>query len=244
MSISVKLDHVTKKFGEFTAVHEMVMEIADGEFFSMLGPSGCGKTTTLRMIATMLHPSSGEIKVAGFDTVTQGPEVRRRLGFLTGGTGLYDRLTANEMVKYYADLNGIDSTRFKANRDEIFARLGIEEFANRRIAKLSTGMKQKVSIARTIIHDPEVLVFDEPTSGLDVIASKGIIELIREKKLSGKTIIFSTHIMSEVSILSDDLAIIHNGELLYDGTYKEFEANMQSKSLADEFIRLVEGGQQ
>ncbi|KAA3615347.1 MAG: ATP-binding cassette domain-containing protein [Calditrichaeota bacterium] len=224
------------------AVKEISFTCKPGRVFTLLGPNGAGKTTTLRMIATMLKPTSGTIKVAGFDTVTDGEKVRRQLGFLTGGTGLYDRLTPHEMVKYHADLNDVDSTKFKANRDEIFARLGIEEYANRRIAKLSTGMKQKVSIARTIIHDPDVLVFDEPTAGLDVIASKGIIELIRTKRDEGKTIIFSTHIMSEVSLVSDDLAIIHQGELLYDGTYRNFESNMQEKSLADEFIRLVEGG--
>lgn len=224
------------------AVKDVSFVCKPGRVFTLLGPNGAGKTTTLRMIATMLKPSSGSIKVAGFDTVKDGENVRRKLGFLTGSTGLYDRLTPNEMVKYYADLNDIDSSTFKASRDELFARLGIEEFANRRIGKLSTGMKQKVSIARTIIHDPEVLVFDEPTSGLDVIASKGIIELIRNKKEEGKTIIFSTHIMSEVSIVSDDLAIIHKGELLYNDTYDNFAQNMKEKSLADEFIRLVEGG--
>ncbi len=224
------------------AVKDVSFNCKPGRVFTLLGPNGAGKTTTLRMIATMLRPSSGSIKVAGYDTVEDGEKVRRRLGFLTGSTGLYDRLTPHEMVKYYADLNGIANSEFKTSRDELFARLGIEEFANRRIAKLSTGMKQKVSIARTIIHNPEVLVFDEPTSGLDVIASKGIIELIRTKKQEGKTIIYSTHIMSEVSIVSDDLAIIHQGELLYNGTYDDFAANMKEKSLADEFIRLVEGG--
>ncbi len=211
-----------------------------GRIFTLLGPNGAGKTTTLRMIATMLKPSSGSISVAGHDVVSSGRDVRRNLGFLTGTTGLYDRLTPNEIVKYYADLNGIDSATFKKRRDELFSRLGMEDFASRRISKLSTGMRQKVSIARTIIHDPSVIVFDEPTAGLDVIASKGIISLIREFREAGKTIIFSTHIMSEVSLLSDDLAIIHKGRLLYNGTYEAFEKNMKGRSLADEFIRLVE----
>ncbi len=211
-----------------------------GRVFSLLGPNGAGKTTTLRMIATMLKPTSGSITVAGHDVIKEGREVRRHLGFLTGTTGLYHRLTPNEIVKYYADLNGLDKATFTKRRDELFARLGIEEFASRRISKLSTGMRQKVSIARTIIHDPDVIVFDEPTAGLDVIASKGIISLIKDFRDAGKTIIFSTHIMSEVSLLSDDLAIIHKGRLLYNGTYEAFEKNMKGKSLADEFIRLVE----
>lgn len=211
-----------------------------GRVLSLLGPNGAGKTTILRIIATMLRPTSGKVTVAGKDTVKDGEEVRRSLGFLTGTTGLYDRLSPMELIKYFATLYDMDQAIFQQRRDEIFDRLGIHEFSKRRIAKLSTGMKQKVSIARTIIHDPDVIVFDEPTAGLDVIASKEIIKLIRDFRDSGKTVIFSTHIMSEVSLLSDDLTIIHEGKILYDGTYETFNQSMKSRSLEDEFIRLVE----
>jgi sodium transport system ATP-binding protein len=211
-----------------------------GRIFSLLGPNGAGKTTTLRMIATMLKPSSGSIEVAGYDAVKQPEKVRRLLGFLTGSTKLYHRLTASELVKYYADLHGVARDDFERRRDEIFTLLDMHAFANQRIAKLSTGMKQKVSIARTIIHDPSVMVFDEATAGLDVVASRGIVELIRSAKDRGKTVLFSTHRMGEVSQLSDDLAIIHKGKLLYSGTYSAFEAQMQAGSLEDEFIRVVE----
>ncbi|RMF60366.1 MAG: ATP-binding cassette domain-containing protein [Calditrichaeota bacterium] len=228
--------------GTIEAVAGISFTCQPGRVFSLLGPNGAGKTTTLRMIATMLKPTAGSINVAGFDTQQSPIEVRRRLGFLTGTTGLYDRLTPNELIKYYADLHRVDAETFKKRRDEIYDRLEMHDFANRRIAKLSSGMKQKVSIARTIIHDPEVVVFDEPTAGLDVITARSIIELVRDFRARGKTVIFSTHIMGEVSLLSDDLAIIHEGRLLYSGSYKAFVENMQTKSLEDEFIRLVEEG--
>jgi sodium transport system ATP-binding protein len=222
------------------AVANVSFTCQPGRVFCLLGPNGAGKTTTLRMIATMLKPTSGAITVAGYDAAKQPREVRRRLGFLTGTTKLYDRLTPNELVKYYADLHGMDKASYQRRRDEIFTLLGIHEFAGWRIAKLSSGMRQKVSIARTIIHDPEIYVFDEATSGLDVVTARSIIQLIRNLREAGKTVIFSTHIMGEVSLLSDDLAIIHKGKLRYSGTYQDFLKQMQTKSLEDEFIRLVE----
>jgi len=222
------------------AVAGVAFTCRPGRIFSLLGPNGAGKTTTLRMISTMLKPTSGSIEVDGFDVVREPEKVRKRLGFLTGSTKLYHRLTANELVKYYADLHGVDRESFERRRDEIFTLLDMHPFANQRIGKLSTGMKQKVSIARTIIHDPSVMVFDEATAGLDVVASRGIVELIRNARERGKTVLFSTHRMGEVSQLSDDLAIIHKGKLLYNGAYDTFEAQMQAGSLEDEFIRVVE----
>ncbi len=211
-----------------------------GRIFTLLGPNGAGKTTTLRMIATMLKPTSGRIIVCGIDAEKDAQGVRRKIGFLTGSTKLYERLTPNEIVKYYADLHDMDSAVFNKRKDELFTLLDVHDFASRRIGKLSTGMRQKVSIARTMIHDPEVVVFDEPTTGLDVITSKNIVELIRGCKDAGKTVIFSTHIMSEVSLLSDDLAIIHDGKLRYSGAIKDFSDQMQKESLVEEFIRLIE----
>ena len=211
-----------------------------GRVFSLVGPNGAGKTTTLRLISTMLKPTSGSIEVDGFDVSAKPEKVRERLGFLTGSTKLYHRLTANELVKYYADLHGIDRGTFERRKDEIFTLLDMHGFAKQRIAKMSTGMQQKVSIARTIIHDPSVMVFDEATAGLDVLASRGIVELIRSAKERGKTVLFSTHRMGEVSQLSDDLAIIHKGTLLYNGTYEGFSAQMKVDSLEDEFIRIIE----
>ena len=226
--------------GTVDAVAGVSFTCRPGRIFSLLGPNGAGKTTALRMIATLLKPTSGSIEVAGIDALKNPQEVRRRLGFLTGTTKLYDRLTPNELVKYYADLHGMEKSAFEARRDELFTRLGMHDFAKKRIGKLSTGMRQKVSIVRTMIHDPEILVFDEPTVGLDVLTSKNIIELIRESKQQGKTVIFSTHIMGEVSLLSDDMAIIHRGALVFSGTHAEFVAGMQGRSIEEEFIRLLD----
>ena len=222
------------------AVRDISFTCQPGRVFALLGPNGAGKTTTLRLIATMLKPTSGSISVAGFDTVKQSQDVRTNLGFLTGNTGLYDRLTPNEMVKYFSDLHGLDANTYQTQKDHLFNLLDMNEFANRRIGKLSTGMRQKVSIVRTIIHDPDVIVFDEPTNGLDVVTSRNIVRLIRDCKEAGKTVIFSTHRMGEVSLLSDDLAIVHKGTLCYNGTFEDFQNQMQTPSLEDEFIRLVE----
>lgn len=221
------------------AVRNISFTCKPGRIFTLLGPNGAGKTTTLRMIATILKPTSGHIQVAGYDVVEQEVEVRKRLGFLTGSTGLYDRLTPDELITYFGKLSGMPSGLIEKRKKELFDRLDIHAFANRRIAKFSTGMKQKVSIARTMIHDPEVVVFDEPTSGLDVITAKNIIQLIRDCRAQNKTVIFSTHIMSEVSMLSDDLAIIHKGGMAYNDTFENFKSSMQEPSLEDAFIRIA-----
>lgn len=223
------------------AVSNVSFTCKPGRVFTLLGPNGAGKTTTLRMLATMLKPTSGTAKVAGFDTVKEPQKVRGKIGFLTGSTALYERLTPNEIIKYYADLHEMDRGEFEKRKQMLFDLLGIHEFAKRRIGKLSSGMKQKVSIARTMIHDPEVVIFDEPTVGLDVITARNIIQLIRDCKKDGKTVIFSTHIMGEVSLLSDDMAIIYNGKLLFNDTFDAFLAQKKARSIEDEFIRIVGG---
>ncbi len=222
------------------AVDDVSFTCKPGRIYSLLGPNGAGKTTALRMIATILKPSSGSIKVAGYDVTSHPQEVRASIGFLTGSTGLYQRLTAEETIRYFGDLYRLDSVTFQRRKDELFTLLGIHEFANKKVGQLSTGMKQKVSIARTMIHDPEVVVFDEPTSGLDVITAENIIKLIRDCKNRGKTVIFSSHIMSEVDLLCDDLAIIHKGRIHYTGTMDEFRQTYSDYTLTEAFIRVVE----
>lgn len=221
------------------AVNSVSFSCKPGSIFSLLGPNGAGKTTTLRMIATLLAPSAGSIQVCGFNTQTQSAEVRRRIGFLTGSTNLYERLTPLESVKYFADLHGMNGADFNRRKDQLFSQLGINAFLHKRIGQLSTGMKQKVSIARTMIHDPEVVIFDEPTSGLDVITAASIIELIRACKAEGKTVIFSSHIMSEVDLLCDELAIINQGKLVYADSMDAFRKLSGSDSLTETFIRVV-----
>lgn len=226
-----------------TAVNGVSFTCQPGKIFSLLGPNGAGKTTTLRMISTIIKPTGGKIEVCGFDAADQPNEVRRRIGFLTGSTGLYERLTPNEVLKYYADLNDVSKDEFEARKKHYYDLLDMHDFSGKRIGQLSTGMKQKVSITRTMIHNPDVVVFDEPTSGLDVITAENIIKLIRDCKTEGKTVIFSSHIMSEVDLLCDDLAIINKGNLLYNDTMDNFRANMQTTSLTEEFIRIVNENQ-
>lgn len=221
------------------AVDGISFKCEPGRVYSLLGPNGAGKTTTLRMLSTIFKPTSGSITIAGIDAIANPQEARRKIGFLTGSTGLYARLTPNEVIKYFADLYGISKSDFEERKDRLYTLLDMHDFQGKRIGKLSTGMKQKVSICRTMIHDPEVVVFDEPTSGLDVITAENIIKLIRDCKDEGKTVIFSSHIMSEVDLLCDDIAIIHKGRMLHEGTMTDFRKNMQAENLTAEFIRIV-----
>lgn len=222
------------------AVKDLSFTCLPGRIFSLLGPNGAGKTTTLRMIATLISPTSGNIQINGIDAIKEPQEARKQIGFLTGSTGLYARLTPVEVIDYYADLYGVDKKIREQRKDELFTLLNMQDFLHKRIGKLSTGMKQKVSICRTMIHDPSVVIFDEPTSGLDVITAENIIKLIRNCKEQGKTVIFSSHIMSEVDLLCDDLAIIHQGQLKFNGNMSDFRAQMQTANLTEEFIRIVQ----
>lgn len=211
-----------------------------GRIFSLLGPNGAGKTTTLRIIATILKATKGQVRVCGIDLDDNPREARARMGFLTGTTGLYERLTPNEVIRYFGTLDGLDRRTIEDRKERLFNLLEMQDFANKRIGKLSTGMKQKVSICRTMIHDPDVVVFDEPTSGLDVITARNIIELIRDCKEQNKTVIFSSHIMSEVDLLCDDLAIIHNGKIVFNDTMVNFRKQMHTSNLTEEFIHIVQ----
>lgn len=221
------------------ALADVSFECRSGRVFGLIGPNGAGKTTALRIIATLLRPTAGSVTVTGVDAIREPQRARERIGFLTGNTGLYDRLTATEMVRYHAQLHGMPEARFEQSRQRLFSLLDMEGFANRRIGRLSSGMRQKISIVRTIIHDPEVMVFDEPTAGLDVMSSRRIVELIRLCRDEGKTVLLSTHIMAEVQQLCDDIAIIHKGKLHFCGSKEQFEAQMTASSYDDEFIRLV-----
>lgn len=223
-----------------SAVNDLSFECRPGEIFSLLGPNGAGKTTTLRMLSTIIKPTEGSIEIGGVNAITHPNEARSKIGFLTGSTGLYARLNAHELIDYFASLYGVSNKDLKERKNYLFDLLDMNDFAYNRIAKLSTGMKQKVSICRTMIHNPEVVVFDEPTSGLDVITAESIIQLIRDCKAQQKTVIFSSHIMGEVDLLCDRLAIIHKGELKYKGTMSDFRENMTESSLTGQFIKTVQ----
>ncbi|MFY7668197.1 MAG: ABC transporter ATP-binding protein [Crocinitomicaceae bacterium] len=222
------------------AVENVSFTCQPGQIFSLLGPNGAGKTTTLRMLATIYTPTSGKIEIAGIDAIKYPQEVRKKIGFLTGSTGLYARLTPVELIDYFAKLYDVSNKQREERKKYLFDLLNMQDFLNKRIGKLSTGMKQKVSICRTMIHDPEVIIFDEPTSGLDVITAENIIKLIGDCKAQNKTVIFSSHIMSEVDLLCDELAIIHQGKIKHQGSMADFRNQMIETNLTAEFIRIVQ----
>jgi sodium transport system ATP-binding protein len=229
-----------KKRSAVCAVDDVSFSCRPGEIYGLLGANGAGKTTTLRMLATILAPSEGTAVVAGYDVIKDPQTVRSRVGFLSTATALYGRLSAQEMVEYFGRLHGLDEPTLRGRIDEIFTRLEMNDFRDRRCDKLSTGMKQKVSIARTLVHDPSVMIFDEPTLGLDVIAARTIALFIRECRDKGKTVVFSTHVMSEVEKLCDHIGIIHGGKLLVEGTLPELRARFGVQDLEDLFVKVVD----
>lgn len=224
----------------FHAVKDISFECRAGEILGLLGMNGAGKTTTLRMLATAIKPSEGTALLDGVDVVKHPIEVRKRIGFLSGSTGLYGRLTAREMIRYYGRLNGLSSHTLDQRMSELRELLDMGSFLEKRNDNLSTGMKQKVSIARTLIHDPPVIFFDEPTAGLDVISSKAIVNFIKSCREKNKTVVFSTHVMSEVERLCDRVVIIHFGKLFFSGTVATLKGETGQTDLEDAFKQLVE----
>jgi sodium transport system ATP-binding protein len=229
----------TRKRDAVRAVEDVTFSCASGRIYGLLGANGAGKTTTLRMLATILFPTSGTATVAGYDIVDNPQEVRAHVGFLSTATALYGRLKATEMVDYFGRLNGLNGDELRKRRDALFDRLEMNEFRDRPCDKLSTGQKQKVSIARTLVHDPPVMIFDEPTLGLDVMTARSIVAFIRECRDHGKTVVFSTHVMTEAEKLCDRIGIIHNGRLLAEGTLEELRAQYKLHDLEDIFVQIV-----
>jgi sodium transport system ATP-binding protein len=228
-----------KKRGEIKAVDNISFTCKPGQIYGLLGANGAGKTTTLRMLATILEPSDGTAIICGCDVIDQPEKVRSSVGFLSTATALYPRLSSQEMVEYFGRLNGLDEPTLKKRIDEIFNRLDMNGFRDRRCDKLSTGMKQKTSIARTLVHDPPVMIFDEPTNGLDIMTARTITAFIRECRDRGKTVIFSTHIMSEVEKLCDVIGIIHSGKLLAEGTLAQLRDDYAENDLEEIFVKVV-----
>ena len=228
-----------KKRGEIRAVENVSFTCQPGKIYGLLGANGAGKTTTLRLLATILEPTDGTAVVAGYDVVEQPEKVRASVGFLSTATALYPRLSAQEMVEYFGRLSGLDEQTLQQRIDNIFERLEMNHFRDRRCDKLSTGMKQKISIARTLVHDPPVMIFDEPTIGLDVMTARTIVAFIRECRDRSKTVIFSTHVMSEVEKLCDSIGIIHGGKLLAEGTLAQLREKYNENDLEEIFVKIV-----
>ena len=229
-----------KKRGQIRAVNEVSFRCEPGQIFGLLGVNGAGKTTCLRLLGTILQPSSGTASVAGFDLLREPARVRASIGFLSTATALYGRLTAQEMVEYFGRLHGLADAVLHERIESLFSTLDMNEFRHRRCEQLSSGMKQKVSIARTLVHDPPVMIFDEPTHGLDVLTARTVVHFIRDCRARGKTVIFSTHTMREAEKLCDTIAIIHQGRIMAEGTLGQLRAQTGAQDLEDVFVSVVE----
>ena len=244
MGNTVVIDNLSKVFydearGAVRAVNAVSFTCRAGEIFALLGANGAGKTTTLRMLSTVLSPSSGSAAIMGHDVETAPEAVRRCLGFYSASTALYPRLSGRETLELFARVNGYPAERLRERIAELVERFGIGEYADTLVHKLSQGMRQKIAIARTIVHDPPVIIFDEPTVGLDVLNALELQHIITELRLAGKTVILSTHIMSEAEKLSDRIAIIHRGELHACATLEELRAATGQHYLEDIFVQVV-----
>jgi sodium transport system ATP-binding protein len=240
----IHVENLVKSFrdlrrGVVYAVDHVSFDAHAGEIFGLLGPNGAGKTTTMRIICTVLRPTSGTAQVAGFDVATQPAQVRQNIGFMSANTAIYDRMTAWELVAYFGRLYGLTEERLKARMEEVFDTLKMNDFRDMLGAKMSTGMRQKVSIARAIVHDPPVLIFDEPTAGLDVLVGRNVLQSIEQLRELGKCILFSTHIMREVERLCDRVAIVSRGRVQACGTLPELRERHQVNDLEELFFQLV-----
>lgn len=246
----ITIQKVTKKFQDkktsITALKHVSFFIKKGETIALLGENGAGKTTLLRSIATLLQPTEGTIIVDNFDTTKNPKEIKQKIGVLFGGeTGLYERLTARENLEYFANLYGLGKHETKVRIDELSRMFGMRDYLDRKVGGFSKGMRQKVAIARTIIHNPEIILFDEPTTGLDITSSNVFRQLVHQLKKEGKTIVFSSHIMEEVSMLCDSVAMFHKGELVHHGKLDDLYKAEGSKDLNYIFMsKLVRGGDQ
>jgi len=225
--------------GHLIALGGISFDAYPGEIYGLLGPNGAGKTTALRILSTVLRPTGGRATVNGYDVLTQSSQVRRQIGFVSANTGVYDRMSAWEMVEYFGGLYGIPQERLRERMEDIFARLKMNDIRDLLGSKMSTGMKQKVSIARAIVHDPPVLIFDEPTTGLDVLVARAVLDTVAELRDQGKCVIFSTHIMREVEKLCRRIAILHRGTILAEGTLEELLDRHHERDLEELFFRLI-----
>ncbi|QAA30611.1 ABC transporter ATP-binding protein [Clostridium manihotivorum] len=238
----LEVKNLTKNFKNTKAVKEVSFTVNPGEIVGLLGENGAGKTTTMRMVSTLLKPSSGTVLVDGFDVIKEPEKVRKEIGILFGGdVGLYDRLTARENMLYFANLYGFTKEEADRRINELAEELDMKEYIDKKVGKFSRGMKQKVSIARSIVHSPSVMLFDEPTTGLDVRATRIIQNFIKKCKAENKTILFSSHSMSEVERLCDRVVIINKGELIEEGTIEELKKKHNNNDLEEVFVDLIGG---
>src|SRR5947209_1626341 len=240
----IVVENLVKSFrdlrrGQVVAVDHISFEARPGEIFGLLGPDGAGKTTAMRILCTVLKPTGGTARLAGFDVATQPNQVRQHIGFLSANTAIYDRMTAWELVEYFGRLYGLEGEQLRARMEEVFSSLQMNEFRDVLGAKMSTGMRQKVSIARAVVHDPPILIFDEPTLGLDVLVARAVLQNIKRLRDLGKCVVFSTHIMREVEKLCDRVAIISRGRIRAAGTLEQLRQEHGEEDVEELFFALV-----
>jgi sodium transport system ATP-binding protein len=236
----VEVESLSKRFKDVDAVNKVSFKVKSGEIVGMLGKNGAGKTTTLRLLATILKPTGGSARINGFDINMEPDRVRSQIGILFGGeAGLYDRLTGRENISYFAGLYNMSRSEANESIDYLSRYLGTEDYIDKRVRTFSRGMKQKVAIARAIVHKPSVMLFDEPTIGLDIISAKIVQDFILTCKEQNKAIIFSSHNLQEIEKLSDRIVIIDQGKIIEDGTLEELQQRHHDHSLENIFIKLV-----
>jgi sodium transport system ATP-binding protein len=228
-----------KSFGEVKAVRGVSFEARDGEITGLLGPNGAGKTTTLRMLYSLLPPDEGEIRIDGLDPNSDAMEIKRTLGVVPDGRGLYNRLTARENIEYFGELHGMSRTEMKDRIAHLTKTLGMEDFIERRTEGFSQGQRVKVAIARAMVHSPQTVLLDEPSNGLDVMATRALRNYILSLKRDGHSVVLSTHIMQEVAALCDRIVIIAKGEVAADGTAAQLMERSNSTTLEDAFVKLI-----
>ena len=233
------VEHLHKAFGALKAVEDVSFTARDGEITGLLGPNGAGKTTTLRMLYTLMQPDAGRIVVDGIDARTQPLEAQRRLGVLPDARGLYRRLTARENIEYFAALHGLSLPSARPRIDALLETMGMRDFADRRATGFSQGERLKTALARALVHDPQNVLLDEPTNGLDIMSTRNLREFLAQLRSEGRCVLFSSHVMQEVSALCDRIVIIAHGRVIADGTAEELRARASEQSLEEAFVKLV-----
>jgi sodium transport system ATP-binding protein len=236
-------ENLTKRFGSVTAVDGVSLTVRPGEIVGLLGPNGAGKTTTLRMIAGILTPDEGRVRIDGLDVRSSPLEAKQRIGFLSGDTQLYQRMTPREMLGYFGRLYGMDQGRLAARMARLIEELEMSGFAGRLCGTLSSGQKQRANIARAFLHEPSLLVLDEPTASLDIVSGQFIIESIRSQRAAGRAVLFSTHIMGEAEYLCDRIVLLHQGRVLDEGALPELLERSGRSNLTDAFLSLISAGE-
>ena len=230
---------LVKRFGPVAAVDGVSLTVSAGEVVGLLGPNGAGKTTTLRMLAGILTPDAGCVCVGGLDIHDRPQDAKRRLGFLSGDTQLYQRLTTREVLRYFGRLYGMSDASIAARAARLIDELEMADFADRPCGTLSSGQKQRANIARAFLHEPDLLILDEPTVALDVISGQFIVESIRRERDAGRAVLFSTHIMSEAEYLCDRILLLHRGRIIDEGVLDDLLARSGCRNLTDAFLLRV-----